>query len=199
MIRLVTQVKDIQAVAVSGGVDSMTALEFLRAANKSIKAVYFNHGTEHSENAENFLDLVCEVNKIPLIKGTISSQPPKGVSKEAFWRDERYKFLASTGLKIATAHHLNDVAETYLLGVIHGTPKVIPVTREPNIIRPFLLTEKAVLTEYAHRNQIVWIEDPSNKDLKYSRNRIRHSVLPEILKLNPGFVRGLARFYNDLD
>lgn len=193
MIRLLASTKHLTAVAVSGGVDSMAALSFLRQSNPAIKAVYFHHGTDHGEDAFQFLTKFCSENTIPLLAGRISSPKTKDESWEEYWRNQRYGYLHSLPEKLATAHHLNDAAETYTMGFIRGRPKLIPYHRSPNIFRPFLLTARTELVAWCQRHHVPWIEDPSNADTHYDRNRVRHKILPEMLAMNPGFLRTVAR------
>jgi len=198
MIRLVGPIKGITAVAVSGGPDSMAALSFIQNANPNIAAIYFDHKTEHGKEAKTFLQSYCESNNITLVIGELAQTKPKQDSWEEFWRTQRYHFLHS--LKdhlIATAHHLNDVAETYLWGCAHGTFRFIhyrqPSNNKTNIIRPFLLTPKTKLLAWCHRHSIPYIKDGSNNNLKFTRNRIRHKILPEIEQINPGFLTTITK------
>jgi len=196
VIRIIRRIfNNLHGVAVSGGQDSMAALSFVRNANKNIVAYYFDHGTDHGAEAKTFIKDYCEKNNVSLVVGTISAEKSADQSWEEFWRIERYKFLHSfTSQNIATAHHLDDAAETYLWGCLHGNPRRIHC-RQPgengaltNIVRPFLLTPKKDLEEWCHRKQVPFIQDPSNFDTSYTRNRIRHNIMPEALKVNPGLL-----------
>jgi tRNA(Ile)-lysidine synthase len=68
---------------------------------------------------------------------------------------------------------------------MHGTPKVIPKTRN-NVLRPFLTTRKTEFINWCERKNISWCEDLSNDDVQYTRNYIRHLIMPNALKVNPG-------------
>jgi tRNA(Ile)-lysidine synthase len=196
VIRLIKQIGSLTAVACSGGVDSMAVLNFIYNANPNIVAIYFHHGTSHGDEAQKFLTDYCNSKCIKLIIGSPTSlKKPPDESWEEFWRNQRYAFFASLDHCIATAHHLNDVAETYLWGCIHGKPRFIhyrcPLAS--NVVRPFLLTEKTKLLNWCNRHKVPFIEDESNNDIKYDRNRIRHKILPEVLKVNPGFLKVVRR------
>jgi len=196
VIRLLGQVSQLTAVAVSGGVDSMAALSFLSRNRKpsAIKAVYFHHGTAHGEEALKFLANYCGDNHTPLLIGRITAPKGKGQSWEEYWRNQRYSYFSSLPLeRIVTAHQLNDVAETYVMGFIRGQTRLIPYCREPNIYRPFLLNSRQELLSWCERHHVPWIDDPSNTDVSYDRNRVRHQILPEMLAMNPGFLRQVAR------
>ena len=210
MIHLLGQTKHLTAVAVSGGIDSMAALSFLRRSleqagetnkpspaacnGQKLKAIYFNHNTIHGVEAEKFVIDYCQSKNIQLILGKIITTRSTDLSWEEFWRIERYKFF-STLLeeKIVVAHHLNDVAETYIWSFIHGFPKIIPYFRKPNVYRPFLLTPKQQLADWCRRKAVPHIEDPSNEDVSYTRNQIRHTLFPEVIRVNPGYLKTVAR------
>tara|TARA_R100001443_G_scaffold97326_1_gene104204 strand:- start:342 stop:602 length:261 start_codon:yes stop_codon:yes gene_type:complete len=69
---------------------------------------------------------------------------------------------------------------------LHGTAKLIPYQRGEKIFRPFLLTEKSKIRDYALRHKLDWIEDPSNENVTHKRNYVRHVMMPHVLKINPG-------------
>jgi len=187
MINLCGPVKNIKYVACSGGVDSMALLTFLHRANKDIGVAFFDHGTETSREAEEFLMPYCANKDIIFRKRILTKSKPKGDSWEEFWRNERYKFLHSLNGDVATGHHLDDAAETYLFGCIHGKPKYI-WHRLKNVVRPLLLTPKSELISWCDRHKVRYVEDETNKDTRFVRNRIRHNIIPEVLQVNPGFL-----------
>ena len=187
MIRIIGKIPARVTVACSGGVDSMTIVDFLLKGRRKVELAYFDHDTPHSKDALKFVRQYAGKNKLNLIVGKV-----KGIkgrkSLEEFWRDERYKFLNSLNREcIITCHHLDDVIETWLFGSFHGNPKLIPHKRGKNIYRPFLMTEKKEILNYATHKQVDWIEDPSNRMTKnIMRNHIRHNIVPQVLKVNPG-------------
>jgi len=190
MIKMHVKLPKEIGVAVSGGADSMAVLDFLRRG-KNVTAYFFNHGTETSRQAQQIVFNYCEKNNIVLHVGTISCDKPKNKSLEEHWRDERYKFLRNSPLQIVTAHHLDDVVETWVFSSLHGQSKLIPL-EHANIIRPFLTTIKDDFYAWCLNKGVQWHEDLSNKDLKFSRNRIRH-IMPELMKINPGIHKVLRK------
>jgi tRNA(Ile)-lysidine synthase len=91
---------------------------------------------------------------------------------------------------VATAHHLDDQIETFFINLSRGTGiaglhGILP--KQGKIIRPLLFATRAELEKYARENQVLYVEDSSNRSLKYTRNRIRHRIIPEFEKLNPSF------------
>ena len=193
-IQVLGRLDTINAVACSGGVDSMAILDFLRRARRPITAVYFNHGTEHGKEAQVFVAEHCAKHNIPLLIGKVERDRAKGESLEQYWRNERYRFLESLDMNITTAHHLNDLVETWLFTSFHGKTKFIPY-RRGNVVRPFLLTPKAALEDWCKYKGIDFIQDPSNFDVHHARNRIRHRILPEVQHINPGILKRVASLY----
>lgn len=174
-------------VAVSGGIDSMAILDFLRRRH-DVHVYHFNHGTEHGNRAATFMRDYCDSNSVPYTFGLIGSSKPQNKSWEEHWRDERYAFLKAQEDTIVLGHHLDDCVETYLFNMCHGKEHTIPY-RHANCIRPFRLNRKDILTKWAIRHDVPWIDDPSNEDTSYARNHVRKVLLPAILKVNPGIYK----------
>lgn len=168
----------------------MAAIDFLRRKHV-VTAVFYHHGTPTSDRAHLTVAQYCTDNSIPLIFGALNQsnqQKPHGQSQEEWWRNCRYDFfdgLGDTLGPIVTAHHLNDSVETYLWSALHGTAKVIPYQRN-SVVRPFLTTPKSEFVEWCTRHGVAWSEDTSNLDTAYTRNYIRHTMMPHALRVNPG-------------
>ena len=187
MIQLLGKIPDKVSVAVSGGPDSMAALDFLNNGKRSVTALYFHHDTAHGELAKKFLRKHCFRSQVRLIEGKLQGPKPADQSLEEFWRKERYTFFSSVPGTIVTAHHLDDVVEWWLLTSMHGDPKIIPYENSDyEVICPFLLTPKSDLLEWCDRKNVAFLEDPSNESRDHMRNVIRHDVMPHALKVNPG-------------
>jgi tRNA(Ile)-lysidine synthase len=199
MIRLNEQVPARIAVAVSGGADSMAALNFL-SSKRDTTAVYFNHGTPHGDKAEKLVSQYCKDNDLSLLIGRIdTSQSPLSRSLEDFWREQRYNFfemIAQTptysSIPFITCHHLDDVVETWLFTSFHGCGRLIP-SRRGRYLRPFLMTRKAVLEDWCARHDVPYIVDPSNEDTRFMRNYIRHEIVPRTLRVNPGIYKVMRK------
>ena len=183
MIRLLMKVPRAVTLAVSGGVDSMALLDFIRR-NHEVTVAFFHHGTENSEKAHFFISSYCSLHEIPFEMGRLTKQCPKGVSPEEHWRNERYAFLDKFDI-VATAHHLDDCVETWIWGSLHGTPQLIP-SKRGNVIRPLLSTRKKDLCSWCFQQNVPWIEDASNTDTRFVRNFIRQEMMPNVLRVNPG-------------
>jgi len=204
MINVLGSIPKKVSVAVSGGSDSMAVLDFLSRSNRSLTALYFNHGTAFSEEAESFVKDYCKDNNICLEIGKVTRERACSESKEEYWRNERYAFFSNfLDKKIITCHHLDDAVETWLFTAIHGTPRLIPYSRD-NFIRPFLATRKAALSSWCERKGVPYLEDPSNTDTAYMRNLIRHELMTSVMTVNPGIHKVIKKkvklmFENSID
>ena len=194
--------------AVSGGRDSMALLCFLEtlAAEEgfSLQAAHFNHGIRStSDRDEDFVRLWCADRHIPLTCGAgdvRSWARETGTSLEDAARTLRYRFLEETAervgaRRIATAHHVQDNAETVLLHLLRGTGLrglggIAPV--RGRIVRPFLETDRRDMEAYIEENNIPYVEDESNADTAYTRNRLRLEALPLLEAISPGCTARIA-------
>ena len=184
-------------VALSGGMDSMCLLDYLLSRGTSIAAAHFNHhlrGAE-SDGDEQFVRAYCEKKNIPLYVGGADVEREAkrcGCGIEETARRLRYAFLEQTAQevgasKIATAHHADDCAETMLFHLARGTGADgmgIPAARGC-YIRPLLTTTRQEIADYVMTRAIPFREDRSNLDTAYSRNHIRHRVMPLLREVNP--------------
>jgi tRNA(Ile)-lysidine synthase len=182
-------------VAVSGGVDSMAALDFLRR-NHELEVFNFNHGTEHGKEAEDCVRRYVQKYDLPFqIRGISKQHKPKGMSQEDYWRQERYAWIdmfANSHLPVVTCHHLEDCVETWVWSSMHGTGKIVPRTRG-NVLRPFRQTRKRDFQLWADLNNIEYVEDSSNTDTSYIRNYVRHEMMPHVLRVNPGIYKTISK------
>ena len=181
-------------VACSGGVDSVFAVDFLRNnPHRNLGIVHFNHGTEWSNDAEAFVRRLADHWGLEIQVGRIQNSRDPNKSPEEHWRDERYAFFDSLAPDtVVTGHNLDDCVETWLWSSCHGVPRTIPHRRN-NVVRPFMLARRKDIQEWADRKGLVWINDPSNADVRYMRNYIRHELMPHALKVNPGLHQVVAR------
>ena len=192
MIHITGKIPRQVAVAVSGGIDSMAALDFLRRSH-DVHVLHYNHGTTYAPKAEALVRNYCEKHDLDLIVGKCEEEMPEGVSHENWWREKRYAFFAeSTDRKIVTAHHLDDQVETYLFTALNGKPFLIPHQRD-QFIRPFITTDKRDFTMWCVRKEVATINDPSNGDYRYRRNYIRHVLMPHALHINPGLKKVIRK------
>ena len=195
MIKIQGKIPRQVMIAVSGGVDSMAALDFLRR-NHEVEVYYFNHGTEYGERAEDLVRRYIMKYDLPFqIRGIAQGTKPKRMSKEEWWRDERYKWMdlfSQHHLPVITCHHLDDCVETWVWSSMHGTGKIIPYRRN-GVIRPFRQTRKRDFELWAAMHNVPYLEDDSNADTCYTRNYIRHEMMPHVLRVNPGIHKTIKK------
>lgn len=170
-------------LACSGGVDSMAIANFLLNGGYDPHILYFNHNTDHGNHAEEFVSSYCRRHNLKLTIDRTELSPKS--NKEKIWSDLRYEFFSKFEFPIITCHHLDDCVETYIFSCLRGFQSVIPYSKG-NVIRPFLLNEKSVFYKWCRDKNVPFIEDESNMCVDYSRNRIRHNIVPEALLVNPG-------------
>lgn len=193
--------------AVSGGSDSMALLFALKSIKDEygfeLCAAHVNHCIrgEDAERDEAFVRSKCNelgveiyVKKADVIK--MASE--QGIGLEECGRNVRYDFFNSLGdnVVIATAHNLSDRAETFLFNFARGSALrglcSIPPVRD-NIVRPLIECSKEEILDFCEKNNIEYVSDITNDDVKYSRNRIRHNVVSELCKINPSFEKCAGR------
>ena len=187
--------------ALSGGADSMYLLCRLLEGRErygwKVCAAHLNHGLRESAGRdEEFVRSWCERQSVPLAAGcedVAGYARREGMSEEAAGRVLRYRFLERAALEtgcalIATGHHAGDDAETVLMNLIRGCGLKgltgIP-QRRGNIVRPMLEVSRQEIEDYLKRHGVPHVEDETNAGLNYTRNKIRHRLLPLLEELNP--------------
>jgi tRNA(Ile)-lysidine synthase len=191
-------------VAVSGGADSAALLSTLVSIGQRVGVAHVHHGLR-AEAADADLEFVRARARdlgVPFHGAHVDAARRDGRSPEARARALRYAALErvrSGGgyLHVATAHTLDDQAETLLLRAVRGTgPRglagVAPRWPEAHLIRPLLDVRRAELHLYLEARALEWREDSSNLDPAVPRSRLRGSVLPELEAIHPGATRKLA-------
>jgi tRNA(Ile)-lysidine synthase len=188
--------------AVSGGPDSMALLDVLaRLAPKlgfHVAAHGVNHGLRAEAEAE--LDLAAEHAlrlDVPFTRSTVAVAP--GGNLQARARDARYGALEARQREwgagfLATAHHADDRAETVLLRLLRGSgPRGLAVlpARAGARLRPLVRARRSDVILHLLRHGIPYAEDPSNRDRRHQRVRVREELLPLLHELSPGIVEHL--------
>ena len=187
--------------ALSGGADSMYLLCRLLEGRErhgwTVYAAHFNHGLRPAaQRDEDFVRDWCKRQGVPLAAGRADVPAfvrREGLSVEEGARILRYRFLAETaeaeGLALtATGHHAGDNAETVLMNLIRGCGlnglTGIP-ERRGDIVRPMLNVTRREIGDYLKEHGVPHVEDESNADPAYTRNRVRLRLLPLLEELNP--------------
>ena len=184
--------------AASGGMDSMCLLDFLYENGYRVCAAHYNHQlrAQEADMDEDLVRAWCAARRIPLCVGTgdvAAYAAEHGLTVEEAARTLRYGFLdtiaAQTGaVRILTAHHANDNAETMLFHLARGTgltglAGIAP--RSGKLARPFLCLTRAEIAAYAGEHHVPYRTDATNADTALTRNFIRAEVMPRMERVNP--------------
>ncbi len=198
--------------ALSGGADSVTLLHYLFVYRDilgiTVEAAHVNHmlrGKE-ADRDELFCRSLCENMGIKLHVKKIDVRKiakDKGLSEELCGRNIRYEFfdeiVNNSGMKIATAHTLSDSIETMIFNLARGTGLKglcgIPPVRK-NIIRPLINCYRSDIENYCKEHNLDYVTDSTNLEDDYSRNFIRHNILPQLKNINIEADKALGRTIN---
>ena len=188
-------------VAVSGGIDSVVLLDLLIRTGYfcSIAHCNFMLRNEASDADELFVEQLSQKYNIPFYTksfNTLEYSESNHISIQMAARELRYEWFEDLRNEvdydyIATAHNKNDVAETFFINLVRGTGirglSGIP-PGSGHILRPLIFFEREDIRAYAEKYGLSWREDITNSQTKYSRNKIRHHIIPAFQELNPGFI-----------
>ena len=191
----------------SGGADSATLLHFLKDKTKNLLCVHINHMIrgEEADRDELFAKSTCEKYGVKFVSYKINVPKiakERKIGIEECARDERYRVFNEILDKnpeykcIVTAHNLDDNTETVLFNLTRGTGTrgLIGIqARQGKIIRPLLTSSKKEIIEYCLANNIEYVVDSTNSDTKYTRNSIRHNVIPYLKEINPSLNESIMR------
>lgn len=210
-------------VAVSGGKDSMSLLHYIythmREYGITLSALNCDHKIrgEASARDSEFVKKWCAGRNIPLLFFEWNDDTsPRTEARARFWRFKCYleasksKTLSDGTFwqgadAVATAHHLNDNAETVLFNLARGTALSgmegitdgkFPVEGDKylQIIHPLISCSRGEIDRYIQENKIPYVEDETNFNDDYTRNKIRHNVLPALEEAVPGAAKAIYRF-----
>ncbi|MEJ7619247.1 MAG: tRNA lysidine(34) synthetase TilS [Aquificaceae bacterium] len=194
-------------LAFSGGVDSVALAlcmlelkDFLKL--KRLALAHINHQLRGDESyrdeafcvefaKEKGLEVFVERIEVKVNRENLESKA----------RELRYKALEEVRQRegfdlIATAHHLNDLVETVLLWLVRGAGREGLLgfeEKSDNIVRPLYLATREEIEDFVRSRGESWVEDSTNYDLRYTRNLIRHKVIPELKKINPRLEESFLR------
>lgn len=196
--------KDIY-IGFSGGVDSTVLLHLLSTviSKSRLTAVYINHNMQNeAEKWGLHCKKVCSELGIKFITKSVKVMN-NNQGLESSMREARYialKQLLGPNDILAMAHHQDDQIETILLRLFRGSgPKGLTGMKETSslygvdIFRPLLNFDKSSIISYAKRNNLEWIEDPSNTQTNFDRNFIRSSILPSLRDRWPAVNNNITR------
>lgn len=196
-------------IAYSGGMDSHVLLHAMASLHKTgaisaVRAMHIDHGlqadsvlwSKHCEKTASQLGTPCEIIELNL-------HVPDGKSVEAVAREARYAAMENAvedNEVLLTAHHQNDQAETVLLQLFRGSGvdglAAMPVSKPFSggiLLRPLLGFSRQTVENYAEKHHLDYIDDPSNFDVDFDRNFLRHDVIPLLQRRWKGINKSLAR------
>lgn len=198
-------------LAVSGGADSICMLHiFLHHLRDvwslKLSVVHLNHGLRGKESDGDalFVRRLCKESGVDYDgkKSAVNKSLPSGESLENHARKVRYQYFQEIMKKInadsiATAHTRSDQVETIYMrkmtgAGLRGLRGILP-RRKDGTIRPVLCLEREEIEQYCESHGLLYRTDASNEDTRFLRNRVRHVLLPRILKDNPSLKRVLLR------
>jgi tRNA(Ile)-lysidine synthase len=160
-----------------------------------VSGTHVDHGLEASQTLSNAAAEIAGRLGIPF--ETIPVEVPPGPSLEAQAREARYAALSRVDGPVITGHTRDDALETMLINLVRGTGADglggIPYHRPPNVYRPILDVSRSETREIAALAELPFRDDPSNDDLRLTRNHIRRVVLPRLRDLNPRLDEAMSR------
>jgi len=202
---------DVVLVALSGGLDSTALLDLLadlaRTLPLHVEAATVDHGLRPFHREFETTAVLCALLSVPhhvlsLAPGLADRARASGASLQEAARRERYQALGRTAetigaTSIATAHHADDQAETLLLRLASGAGldglKGVLERRGDGLVRPLLRFHRSDLESYVAERRLPFVEDPTNRSGRYTRNRVRSDVMPALASVLPGAAAGMAR------
>ena len=190
-------------VAVSGGPDSMALLHVMALLRAKLGLGVFAHGVDHGLRAEAAaeLDVAAELAQqldVPFARTGVKVEP--GGNLQARARTVRWEALRAAASRagaavVATGHHADDRAETVVMRLLRGTTTrglaVLPA-RDGDRIRPLYRARRLDIEAHVARHRIAHADDPSNRNPRFLRSRVRHEVLPALQRLSPRIVEHLC-------
>lgn len=197
--------QDTLLLTVSGGLDSVVLCDLCHTAGFPFRIAHCNFQLRGEESLRDkaFVTALASHYQVPLLQKDFDTEAyarERQLGIQVAARELRYEWFASlTPGLIVTAHHLDDNIETLLMNFFKGTGiaglhGILP--RQGKIVRPLLFARKEELATYAAERQLSWVEDSSNASDKYSRNYVRHQLMPVLQKLYPGVEQQLAANIN---
>lgn len=190
-------------VAVSGGMDSVVLLHLLRHISitrpLTLQVAHLDHQIRSESSADAaFVRRMCDRWQLPCViecchVPALAEQG--GISLEMAGRQARRDFLQRVACHcgadvIALGHHQDDQVETFLLRLVRGSGVsglAAMATKSERWWRPLLASSRQQIADYAQQHGLSWVEDVSNQDRHFVRNRLRHDVVPQLKLLNPRF------------
>ncbi|MCF6241033.1 MAG: tRNA lysidine(34) synthetase TilS [Bacteroidales bacterium] len=193
-------------LAVSGGADSMVMLDLFVRSNYTIAVAHCNF---HLRGIASYLDArlakeLAEKHNAPFFLAdfdTFAYAEKNRISIEMAARELRYEWFEKIRKEnkydyIATAHHSDDVIETFFLNLVRGSGvRGLSGIKEKSgkLIRPLLFADRNQIQKYIDEHNLKYREDDSNKDTRYKRNKLRHDIIPQFSEINPAYKANILK------
>lgn len=200
---------DLLIVGASGGCDSMTLLHLLHVLGQPMVVAHANYGKRgaDSDADEALVRDWCAAREVPFASRTFHVAPGEGQGFQGEARRARHEWFTElltehNAAAVATGHHGDDQAETFLLHAIRGldpTGLCAMTLRDGHVVRPLLALTRADIESCAEAHGWAWREDQSNAELVHLRNQIRHKVMPLLESIQPGTAGHIRRLTQRMD
>lgn len=196
-------------VAYSGGMDSTVLLHAISRLGLKVTALHVDHGLQaESKQWLVHCNKICDQWGIDFKGAGLTVEHNKKIGLEASARNARYGWfdqIVSDNAYLLTAHHQRDQAETVLFNMLRGAGvnglSAMPRLKHMNgyyHVRPLLNLPYETLQNYADKHDLIWIEDPTNMQTDFSRNKIRHNVLPALQEFRADAIAMISRTATNL-
>jgi tRNA(Ile)-lysidine synthase len=195
-------------ISVSGGVDSMTLLHMLKGTSYPLVVVHFNHlKRDQSVIEKDLVEQYCKSIDVPFHYYTIKVNQGNFHHQAHILREHYLNEVAKIYQTryILTAHHLDDLFENVLIKLTRGSNLLgyagmqqINETESFSYIKPLLYISKKEILSYAKENNISFLDDESNEENTYLRNRYRHSVVPIMKQENDMLLDQIKQYHNQI-
>ncbi|MFO7580010.1 MAG: tRNA lysidine(34) synthetase TilS [Nitrosomonas halophila] len=208
-LRTQVQAGDHLVIALSGGVDSVVLLDLLAKISPpmglKLSAAHVAHGiSSHTGQWSAFCQTLCDRLGIPLTIHRLQIQKRPQESLEAVARQARYRVFEQIQADyIALAQHQDDQVETLLLQLLRGAgvkglsamPRIRPLKpgASTRLLRPLLDISRTAILHYARQQNLEWITDESNSNIRFDRNFLRHRILPLLEQRYPAYRKTITR------
>ena len=177
-------------IAVSGGVDSMCLLHYMKDHN-NVTAVHIHHNSNSDDDTSlKIVENYCTKHNIKLDVFKISEKIESNFECQA--REFRHSIFKQYKEPVYLGHTLDDQVEEYLMSNIKGRLRIINAVNG-NIRRPYLLLKKKELYEYAAEHGIEYLDESTKFDGSNKRSYCRNFIMPHALVINPGLYKTVAR------
>ena len=189
-------------LGLSGGMDSLALAHLLHQHNINFYAIHINHKLhQQSKCWQVFCEDFCKYWKIPLISKTLTATPSGNL--EAWAREQRMHIFSEIahGEVLMTAHHQNDQVETILFKLLRAEGLGMSAMNSLYFrqdygfwhFRPLLQISQNSIAQYLQEQQLNWIDDPSNDDLDFDRNFLRHQIIPNLAERFPAALDNIVK------